>query len=261
MTDYPSIRYEVTGEVAEITLNRPQALNAFHTSLRVDLLAALQEAEKDHTIRVILLTGAGRGFSSGTDLNEDYLEKYSSITELLMEEYKPIIMTIDQMPKIVIAAVNGPAAGVGGAIVMACDLMVMGSSSFIYQAFAPIGLVPDGGSTWQLIHAIGYKRAFELIVTGGRLGADKCLEYGLANKVVKDEDLLVETRAWAAQLAKGAPLSQAYSKQLLKAAQTSRLEDAFDQEAKIQDTCITSDDFKEGVSAFFEKRAPDFSGQ
>lgn len=261
MTDYQSILYNTAFGVAEITLNRPEAVNAFHTSLRTDLLAALKAAESNDNVRVVIITGAGRGFSSGTDLNEDYLKKYPTITELLMEEYRPIIMTIDQMPKTVIAAVNGAAAGVGGAIAMACDLMVMGKSSFIYQAFAPIGLIPDGGSTWQLVQAIGYKRAYELIVTGGRLSADKCLEYGLANRVVNDDELLAETRIWAEQLAKGAPLSQAHSKRLLKAAQTGSLEDAFHREATIQETCITSNDFKEGVSAFFEKRPPEFTGR
>ncbi|MCF8473987.1 MAG: enoyl-CoA hydratase/isomerase family protein [Emcibacter sp.] len=262
MSDYQSILYNTTTHgVAEITLNRPEAVNAFHTSLRADLLAALQMAEKDSDIRVVIITGAGRGFSSGTDLNENYLAKYSTITDLLIEEYKPIIMTISHMPKIVIAAVNGPAAGVGGAIAMACDLMIMGEKSFIYQAFAPISLIPDGGSTWQLVQAIGYKRAFELIITGGRLAADKCVEYGLANKVVKDADLLGEARAWAEHLAKGAPLSQTYSKQLLKAAQTSSLEEAFNHEAKVQEICIASNDFKEGVSAFFDKRSPEFTGQ
>lgn len=261
MTNYQSILYKTSENIAEITLNRPKSINAFHTPLRTELLDALKKAQLDSNIRVIILTGAGRGFSAGTDLNEDYLEKYNTITELLIEEYKPIIMAIDNMPKIIIAAVNGAAAGIGGAMAMACDLIVMGKSAFIYQAFAPIGLIPDGGSNWQLVNSIGYKRAFELIVTGGRLAADKCLEYGLINKIVEDDNLLEETRTWATELAKGSPLSQEHAKKLLKSAQKCDLEQSFCQEAEIQETCITSEDYKEGVNAFFEKRAANFKGK
>jgi 2-(1,2-epoxy-1,2-dihydrophenyl)acetyl-CoA isomerase len=208
-----------------------------------------------------VLTGEGRAFSAGADLTEK-MEPGAQVEDQLNTVYKPILMAITEAPKPWISAVNGAAAGIGSAFAMACDLTVMAEDAYLYQAFSAIGLIPDGGATWHLVNTLGRKRAYELIVSGEKLGAQKCLALGLCNRVVDSEVLLEETLVWAQELAGKAPLSLRYSKQALNEASENSLADSISNEARLQHICITSEDFMEGVTAFSQKRAPRWkSGQ
>ena len=166
--DYDTIKTEVDGAVGIITLNRPDSLNAFNTQMRADFVAAAAEMEANEAIRAVVLTGAGRGFCAGADLKETGGRRDKTVTEILIEEYKPGIMAIANSDKTYIAAVSGPASGIGAAYAQACDMMIMGESAYIYMAFAAIALVPDGGNTWQLVRQLGYKRAYQAILEARR---------------------------------------------------------------------------------------------
>jgi 2-(1,2-epoxy-1,2-dihydrophenyl)acetyl-CoA isomerase len=182
MSEYETVAFERHGQVAVVSLNRPDALNSFDATLRRELLQAVREVNGDDAIRVAVLTGAGRAFSAGADLQESAsVEGDFSVEEQLNEEYKPILMGITEAPKPWISAVNGACAGVGSAFAMACDLTVMADNAYIYQAFTAISLVPDGGATWHLVRTLGRKRAYEVIATGEKISAEKCLDWGLCN--------------------------------------------------------------------------------
>ena len=255
MNEFENVIIERHGSVAVVSMNRPNSLNAFNTAMRLELLAAVELVNQEDAIRVGILGGAGRAFSAGADLMED-LGPDALVENQLMDEYKPILMAITNAPKPWMAAVNGAAAGIGSAFAMACDLTVMARDAYFYQAFAAIGLIPDGGVSWHLVHTLGRKRAYELIVSGEKLKAEKCLELGLCNRVADEATLLEETLEWAQELANKAPLSLQYSKQALNEAMSSSLAETIGSEAKLQHLCATSEDFAEGVAAFTQKRAP-----
>ncbi len=259
--DYDTIKTEVDGAVGILTLNRPDSLNAFNTQMRADFVTAAAEMEANEAVRAVVLTGAGRGFCAGADLKETSGQRDKTVTEILIEEYKPGIMAIANSDKTYIAAVAGPASGIGAAYAQACDMMIMGESAYIYMAFAAIALVPDGGNTWQLVRQLGYKRAFQAILEGQKIPAAQAVEWGLANRVTADETLLEDAMSWAAQAANAAPLAMRNVKQLLRAATETDLGAMIDDEARRQFECMHSADFAEGVSAFFEKRPPAFKGQ
>ncbi len=262
MSDYATILVERHGAVAVVMLNRPEMLNSFDTAMRRDLLQAAREVNNDADIRVVVLTGAGRGFSAGADLKEMPLDNPSwRVDDQLNLEYKPVLMEIDAAPKPWISAVKGPAAGIGSAFAMACDLTVMAEDAFIFQAFSAIGLVPDGGATWQLVRVLGRKRAYEIIATGEKLPAQKCLEWGLCNRVVGSDTLLEETLEWAQQLAARAPLSLRYAKQAVATAAEADFHSMISEEAQLQRICVASEDSLEGATAFLEKRAPVWKGR
>lgn len=258
MSDYATLNYTITNRVATIALNRPDAMNSFNVQLRKELLVAVRAAAQDSDVRVVILTGVGRGFSAGADLRD---EVPRLVQQPLEEEYKPALMAITTAPKPFISAVNGAAAGIGSAFAMACDLCVMAEDAYIYQAFAAIGLIPDGGATWHLVHQLGRKRAYELIVGGEKLVAERCVELGLANRVVAADSLLQEAQAWAEQLADKAPMSLRYSKDALNKAMRNDLADQISYEAYLQNLCFVSADSKEGVQAFLEKRKAVFRGE
>lgn len=260
MADYDSVLVERHDKVALVTLNRPDSLNAFSAELRRDLGLAVQDVNADDGIRVAVLTGAGRAFCAGADLAEAQGDDFDVIKQL-NNEYKPAFMAINESTKPWISAVNGAAAGIGSAAAMVCDLTVMAEDAYLYQAFAAIGLIPDGGATWHLARTIGRKRAYELIATGEKLGAERCLELGLCNRVVPAGELVSASLAWAAELAGKAPLALRYAKQVLNGAVENTLPSIISAEAELQDLCIKSEDAKEGVSAFMEKRAPQWKGK
>lgn len=252
---------ERRGRVAIVTLNRPDSLNSFNVKLRNALKAATHEVAVDEGVRAVVLTGAGRGFSAGADLKAGEIAQGAEVERQLNEEYGAALREIARMPKPVIAAVNGFATGIGGSYALACDLVVMGESAFFQVPFQRIALVPDGGMTWLLAERLGHRRAFELAVSGDRVPAARCLEWGLCNRVVPDAEVVSSAVAWAEQLAGAAPIALSYMKQLLRSAPDMGFEQTIRAEARLQAACIDSEDFREGVAAFVGKRTPEFKGR
>lgn len=262
MSGYETVTVERHDAVALITMNRPQALNAFDAALRRDILLAAREVNMDDTVRVVVLAGAGRGFGAGADLGEMPMsDPHWRVDDQLNLEYKPVMLEIFRAPKPWISAVQGPAAGVASSFAMVCDLTVMAENAYIYQAFTAISLVPDGGATWHLVRTLGRKRAYEIIATGEKIPAHKCLDWGLCNRVVADDQLLQEAMAWAEQLAASAPLSLRYAKQAVAQACEADLAQTISDEADLQHICMSSEDAAEGANAFLEKRAPVWRGR
>jgi 2-(1,2-epoxy-1,2-dihydrophenyl)acetyl-CoA isomerase len=262
MSKYETVLVERHGAIAVVSLNRPDKLNSFNGPLRRDLLLAVREVNDDDSVRVVVLTGAGRAFSAGADLADMPEDKTNfRVEDQLNGEYKPALMEIHEATKPWISAVNGACAGIGSALGMVCDLTVMADDAYIYQAFAGISLVPDGGATWHLVRTLGRKRAYEVIVTGEKIRADKCLQWGLCNRVVPADKLLEETLSWAREIAARAPLSLRYAKQAVNAAIEDSVSETISAEAKLQHICITSADAQEGVIAFMQKRAPVWQGR
>src|SRR4051794_19167717 len=201
-----TVTCEVADGVARVTLNRPENLNAWNEQLGLDLQAAIERARDDDDVRAVLITGAGRGFSSGADLSEQRAGvegEVPDLSERLKALYNPIILGVRELPKPVLAAVNGPAAGIGCALALSCDLIVAGESAFFLLAFVNIGLVPDGGSTATVPARMGAARAMEMAMLGERVPAPKALEWGLINRVVPDADLERDAGELAARLAQG----------------------------------------------------------
>jgi 2-(1,2-epoxy-1,2-dihydrophenyl)acetyl-CoA isomerase len=260
-----TVNVHVHEGVATIELNRPAALNAWNAQLGADLLAALTEASRDEGIRALVLTGAGRGFSSGADLKDISggdvtADGRPDVYKTLTERYHPIMLLIRKMPKPVIAAVNGPAVGIGCSLALCSDLIVAAESAYFLLAFVNIGLVPDGGSSLFLPTRVGMARATELSMLGERLGAAQALQWCLINRVVPDASLRGEAAALAARLASGPTRSYAGTKRQLNNWLYSRMEEQLELEAQIQQEMAGSDDFLEGAMAFAEKRPARFSG-
>lgn len=258
MQDRDVIVLEREGPVSIVTLNRPEVFNAFNADLRARLKEAIEEINADPGTRIAVLRGAGPGFCAGADLKEGLAE---NVTEQIEREYKPFLMAIVSSPKLWIACVHGSAAGIGGALAMACDLTVMDAKSNMYLAFAAIGLIPDGGITWQLVRAMGRKRAIETIVEGRRISADECLRHGIANRIAPEGRAFRVACDWAKELSAGAPQAQAAAKRALNAAMGLSLEEAISLEAQLQYGLTQSRDFRDGVAAFLGKRSPVFTGR
>lgn len=253
------VLYEERGRVAIVTWNRPDALNTFTREMRVGIIDAFKKITAAEHIRSVILTGAGRGFSAGADLN-GLPPSGAKVAAMLEEEFGPGILAIAELTKPVIGAVNGFASGIGAGYALACDMLLMGEKAFIQLPFAKIGLVPDGGLTWQFAERVGARHAFELALIGDRIPAARCVELGLANRVVPDAELLDQALALAEKLAEAAPIALAGTKRLLRRAHALDLAGAIREEGAIQKDCIDSQDFREGVKAFFDKRAPQFTG-
>jgi 2-(1,2-epoxy-1,2-dihydrophenyl)acetyl-CoA isomerase len=252
----------IAGGVAWITLNRPDALNAWTRELGEDLRSALDHAAESSEVRAIVLTGAGRAFSSGADLRARVLnaEGKTDVLTPLREVYNPLLLRVRTIPKPVIAAVNGPAAGIGFSLALAADLIVAAESAYFLLAFVKIGLGLDGGASAFLASRVGHARAFELAYLGERLPAAQALEWGLVNRVVPDAELETAVAALAAGLAAGPPGSYAMIKLTINDHLYPRLAQAMDEEAVLQQERADSADFMEGVLAFMEKRPASFTG-
>jgi 2-(1,2-epoxy-1,2-dihydrophenyl)acetyl-CoA isomerase len=242
-----------------LTLNRPDRRNALTPALLDELSAALDAVDADPNVRAVVLTGAGKGFCAGQDL--DALPADGDVAELLRHHYAPVILRLVRLSKPVIAAVNGVAAGAGASLALACDLRIFADDGALLLAFINIGLVPDAGATFLLARHVGYGRAFELAVTGERLDAARAAAWGLANRVVPAADLAAAAESWAADLAQRPTAAIELTKQLLHAALTDNLEGMLALEANAQATAAATADHAEGVAAFRAKRAPNFQGR
>ena len=253
------VKYEQQDGVATITLNRPDAMNSFTSQLSFDLLDALERAHHDESVRVVVLTGEGRCFSAGADLKSGFEGR--RVFGKLQYEYRPVMSAIVTMPKPVIAAVPGSAAGIGLSLALTCDLLIMAANAFLLSPFTTISLVPDGGLNWLLVRQLGYRRAFQLSVEGERIDAERCVRLGLANRAVPAEELQEAALEWAQQLARRAPLSLAATKKVMRHAMDHDWASSFNTEAELQQSLVGCEDNLEGVQAFFEKREPRFTGK
>ncbi|MBL8115940.1 MAG: enoyl-CoA hydratase/isomerase family protein [Anaerolineae bacterium] len=262
---YETILWTVRDSVLTITLNRPEKLNAMSAFLLKELRAALEAAKGDSNIRAVVLTGAGRGFCAGADLSDVSAQMSEnpqfSYRENLIETYNPIILTMREMPKPIIAAVNGVAAGAGMSLALACDVRIVAESASFLQAFVKIGLVPDSGSTWLLPRLIGVTRALELMLTGRKVSAGEALSLGMVNQVVPDTELATVVERTALELANAPTMTLGFIKQAVEFASSSTLEAALNKEAALQDLAGKTFDHGEGVAAFLSKRPPQYKGQ
>jgi 2-(1,2-epoxy-1,2-dihydrophenyl)acetyl-CoA isomerase len=266
MADLETVNLRRDGAAATIELNRPEALNAWSSQLGIDLLAAVRAVADDDAVRAVVVTGAGRAFSAGADLKdlsgreERTLEGHVDVRKVLAERYHPIIAGLRTMPKPVLAAVNGPAVGIGLSLALACDLVIAAESAYFLLAFVNIGLVPDGGSSLFVPARVGFARATEMAMLGERIPAARALEWGLVNRVVADADLAGEVAALRERLAAGPTRSYAGSKRQLNHWLYTRMDEQLALEADIQQEMAASRDFEEGVAAFVQKRPAAFEG-
>ena len=260
-----TVDVKVEERVAWITLNRPEALNAWTRQLGLDMIAALDQAAEDPGVRAIVITGAGRGFSSGADLkasgNPIGEDGRPDVGTPLREVYNPLILRVRTIAKPVIAAVNGAAVGIGCSLALACDMIVASESAYFLLAFVNIGLALDGGASAFLPARVGVARAFEIAYTGDRIPADRALEWGLVNQVVPGDQLLEVAGALAGRLAAGPPGSYAGITRTINAHAYGQLAEQLELETVVQQERARSNDFIEGVMAFMQKRPAQFAGE
>jgi 2-(1,2-epoxy-1,2-dihydrophenyl)acetyl-CoA isomerase len=255
----PEVETSRDGGVLTITLNRPDVLNAFTAEMHRQLVGAFKEARAED-VRAVVITGAGRGFCVGQDLNE-FGEAARDIAGRLRGNYHPTIRAVRELEKPVIAAVNGPAAGAGLSFACACDLRVAAEGASFVPAFINIGLVPDMGGTFFVTRLLGSARAFEWMTSGRRLSAQEALEWGLVSEVVPDDGLAARAAEWADELAALPTRGIGLSKRLFDSADRATLEEQLEREAQLQAVATQTDDFREGVDAFLQKREPRFEGR
>jgi 2-(1,2-epoxy-1,2-dihydrophenyl)acetyl-CoA isomerase len=247
--------------IATLTLNRPDALNSLTVPMKQALLAALRRVERDAAVRTVILTGAGRAFCAGQDLKERMAPDAAPLGVELRERYNPIIRAMRSLPKPIVGAINGVAAGAGASLAMACDIRIAADGATFALAFGRVGLVPDSGATWFLPRLVGATRAAEIALLGDPVTAEDAVRLGLVGRVVAAPELATEARATAARLAAGAPRAMALTKRALNAAWERDLDGALDYEAHLQDMAGRTKDHQEGMAAFLEKRQPRFTGE
>src|SRR5438270_1729368 len=260
---YETVIWEQSGPVGRLTLNRPQTLNAWTAQFGSELKQVVEGEAAEDSVRAVLDTGAGRGFSSGADLKAGFeaaSDGRPDVRKELHQLYHPVIAGIRRLAKPVVAAVNGPAVGIGCSLALACDLVMAAESAFFGLAFVNVGLMPDGGSTAFVPPAVGRARAFQMALLGERVPAPQALEWGLVNWVHPDDRLMDEAWSLARRLAAGPTRSYASSKQALNNFIYRDLDAQLELEAELQHALGRTNDFMEGVSAFAEKRDPAFGG-
>src|SRR4051794_3755310 len=260
---YETVTLYRRGAELRIELNRPDAMNAWDKQFGEDLRSAVERAAQDD-VRAVVVTGAGRAFSSGADLKAGFdptPEGHPDVLTPLRERYHPIIKGLRTLPKPVLAAVNGPAVGIGCSLALCADLVLVKESAYFLLAFVNIGLVPDGGSSLLVPERIGLARATEMAMLGERIGAQRAVEWGLANRAVPDAEFDSAVDELAARLAAGPTAAYAGLKRELNGWLFSRLDEQLDLEAEMQQQSAASADFREGVLAFLQKRPPEFTGR
>lgn len=261
---YETVIWEQSGGAGRLTLNRPETLNAWTAQFGHELKQVLEREAADPSVRAVMVTGAGRGFSSGADLKAGFDahpdDGRPDVRKELQDVYHPIITAVRELEKPVVAAVNGPAVGIGASLAFACDLVLAAESAYFGLAFVNIGLMPDGGSTLFVPAAVGKARAFGMALLGERVPAPQALEWGLINQVHADGALMGEAEALVEKMAAGPTRSYASSKKALNNMLFPNMQEQLDLEAELQHELARSDDFMEGALAFVEKREARFAG-
>ena len=257
-----AVLFEINNGVATITLNRPDRYNAVNQDLVEGISNSLKKCEADQSIRAVVITGAGRGFCAGADMSVFGDEiTADQRSQYIIKQYQPLMNQFFSLKKPIIGAINGTAAGVGAAFALACDFRVMSDKSGILYAFVNIGLGPDGGASWLLTRQVGYSRALEIATSGKKITGKRCLELGLTNRLVAQDEILTSAQNWAKDFAIRPTLAIGIAKEDMFFAMDHTLNESIAFEAKKQIDAFKSHDLKEGVSAFIEKRKPDFLGK
>jgi len=254
-----SVLTAADGGVLTVTLNRPDKLNAFDGAMQTSFRSALKDA-RDPEVRAVVLTGAGRGFCVGQDLNE-FRDAAGDVATRLRTTYNENVLALRALEKPVIAGVNGAAAGAGMSLACACDIRIASDAASFVPAFIGIGLVPDTGGTWFVTQLLGYARAFEWLTSGRKLSAAEAHSWGLVSEVVPANELSGRVAEVAGRYAAAPTRGIGMTKRLLDRAARSRLEEQLEWEAQLQAAAVASEDFREGVAAFLEKREPRFTGR
>ena len=262
--NYDSIQFKAEGGVAILTLNRPDRLNSFTRAMHLEVRDALARVQADQSVRVLVLTGAGRGFCAGQDLADRAVDPGAPSVDLgasVEEFYAPLVLTLKNLPMPVICAVNGVAAGAGANLALACDIVLAAQSASFIEAFSKLGLIPDTGGTWHLPRLIGPARAMGLAMLGEKLSAEKAEAWGLIWRCVPDDVLMDEALAMAKHFAAAPTKGLAFTKRAFQASYANTLAQQLQLEADMMRELGNSHDYREGVAAFLAKRAPQFKGE
>jgi 2-(1,2-epoxy-1,2-dihydrophenyl)acetyl-CoA isomerase len=261
---YESIRFSIDSGIAVLTLNRPDRLNSFTQAMHLEVRDALDRLEADKSVRVLLLTGAGRGFCAGQDLNDRAVEPGAAgvdLGESVEKFYAPLVLTLKNLPMPVICAVNGVAAGAGANLALACDIVLAAQSASFIEAFCKLGLIPDTGGTWHLPRLVGPARAMGMALLGEKLSAEKAEQWGLIWRAVADEDLMDEAMELARHFATAPTKGLALTKRALQASYANTLPEQLKLEGEMMRELGYSHDYREGVAAFIAKRPASFKGE